>query len=135
MRRTVKATPATGGKAMDIRVKRIYDAATDEDGYRVLVDRVWPRGMSKEKASIDEWARDLAPSTALRRWFAHDPERWAQFEARYADELATQREAIAALLARAQAEPVTILYGARDRDHNNAVALRLYLERHAAGCR
>jgi len=119
---------------MNIRVKRIYDEATDEDGYRVLVDRVWPRGMSKEKASIDEWARDLAPSAALRRWFAHDPGRWAVFQARYADELAAQREAIAALLARARAGPVTILYGARDRDHNNAVALRLYLEQHAAGC-
>ncbi len=113
---------------MDIRLKRVYEAAADDDGYRVLVDRLWPRGVRKDEARLDEWARGLAPTDGLRRDFCHDPARWDGFVAHYHAELAGQGDSVAALLARARAGRVTILYGARDREHNNAVALRLYLE-------
>jgi uncharacterized protein YeaO (DUF488 family) len=107
----------------NVRIKRIYDAAEEGDGYRVLIDRVWPRGVSKERAEVDEWARELAVSTALRRWFGHEPSRFEEFRARYRRELAAQGKRIEALRQRAQREPVTIVYGARDRKHNNAVVL------------
>jgi uncharacterized protein YeaO (DUF488 family) len=106
-----------------VRTKRVYDPASADDGYRVLVDRVWPRGVSKEDAAVDEWARELAPSTDLRKWFAHKPERFDQFRRRYRDELNAREDEIEALRTRGRRETVTLLFGARDVEHNNAVVL------------
>ena len=109
--------------AVDVRAKRIYDPPEPGDGYRVLVDHIWPRGVSREAAQLDEWRRELAPSDELRKWFDHVPERFNDFRARYRDELTAQAELIADLRHRAQTEPVTILYAARDREHNNGVVV------------
>ena len=97
---------------IDVRAKRIYDAAEPGDGYRVLIDHIWPRGVSRERAHLDEWARELAPSAELRKWFDHDPARFAEFRARYRDELAGQTDRLAALRRRASDGPLTILYAA-----------------------
>jgi uncharacterized protein YeaO (DUF488 family) len=114
------------GAGAAVRMKRAYDPASDYDGYRVLVDRLWPRGVRKETARIDVWMRDLAPSAELRRWFGHDPARWDEFRRRYRAELADpQRRALLDELAQhARRGPLTLLYGARDIAHNNAVVLR-----------
>jgi uncharacterized protein YeaO (DUF488 family) len=109
--------------ASDVRTKRIYDAAEAGDGYRVLVDHVWPRGVSKERADLDEWAKELAPSGELRKWFDHVPERFAEFRDRYIDELAGQAAKIGELAERAKKGPVTVLYAAKDTEHNNAVVV------------
>ena len=108
---------------LDVHAKRIYDPAGDDDGYRILIDHVWPRGVSRERAKLDEWARELAPSDELRRWFNHDPDRFAEFRSRYRDELQAQAERLGELRRRASKGPVTIVYAARDREHNNAVVL------------
>lgn len=107
----------------DIRTKRIYDPPSASDGYRVLVDRVWPRGVKKDGAKLDEWAKDLAPSTALRKWFGHRPDRWEGFREKYLAELEEQEPALAALRERARKRRVTLLYGARDTERNQAVVL------------
>jgi uncharacterized protein YeaO (DUF488 family) len=107
----------------DVRVKRIYDPAADDDGYRVLIDHVWPRGITRERAALDEWAKELAPSSELRQWFGHLPERFPTFRSRYLHELERHRERIDELRRRASTGPLTILYAARDREHNNAVVL------------
>jgi uncharacterized protein YeaO (DUF488 family) len=107
----------------EIRLKRIYEPASREDGVRVLVDRLWPRGVSRQKAKIDLWARDLAPSDELRHQFAHDPERFPEFRRRYRAELRKQREALAELAQRAERETLTLLFAARDVERNNAVVL------------
>jgi len=112
-----------------IRVKRIYEAASEEDGQRILVDRIWPRGVSKERAAIDLWMKEVGPSTELRRWFAHDEDRWIEFKERYFSELDTRAELVDELRSRAQRESLTLLYSARDEEHNQAVALAEYLER------
>jgi uncharacterized protein YeaO (DUF488 family) len=109
--------------ALDVHAKRIYDPPERDDGYRVLIDHVWPRGVSRERARLDEWARELAPSDELRKWFDHVPERFEEFRARYRDELAAQSERLDDLRRRAANGPLTILYAARDREHNNAVVL------------
>jgi uncharacterized protein YeaO (DUF488 family) len=109
--------------AIDVRAKRAYDAAETGDGYRVLIDHVWPRGVSHERAQLDEWARELAPSDELRKWFDHDPARFAEFRARYRDELADQSQRLEELRRRARTGTLTIVYAARDRQHNNAVVL------------
>ena len=109
--------------AIDVRAKRIYDDADLGDGHRVLIDHVWPRGVSRERAHLDEWARELAPGDELRKWFDHVPERFAQFRSRYRDELTAQSDRVEELRRRAQEGPVTILYAARDTEHNNAVVL------------
>ena len=118
---------------MTIRVKRAYEPAAPEDGTRVLVDRLWPRGLSQAAAAIDAWLKDLAPSDDLRRWFGHDAERWDEFRKRYWQELDVRQAALQELAARAGGGPVTLVYGARDTEHNNAVALRDYLVRRLAG--
>jgi uncharacterized protein YeaO (DUF488 family) len=119
---------------MRLLVKRAYEPPASEDGYRALVDRVWPRGRSKEALALDEWAKDLAPSTKLRTWFGHRVERWALFQKRYLEELSSpeQREGLHALLARAGRGPLTLLYGAKDEEHNQAVVLRGLLTRMSA---
>jgi uncharacterized protein YeaO (DUF488 family) len=110
---------------MSVRIRRVYEPPTPTDGYRVLIDRIWPRGITKEKARLDEWARELAVSTDLRRWFGHDPAKWDEFRRRYRAELLApeHRAALNALARRARHGTVTIVYGARDEPHNNAVAL------------
>ena len=107
----------------DVRLKRAYDPAEPGDGYRVLVDRLWPRGVSKERARLDEWARELAPSADLRTWFGHDPERFAEFERRYRTELAAHGEKVDELRRRAREGTLTLVYAARDEEHNDAVVL------------
>ena len=107
---------------MPVRIKRIYDDPHADDGDRVLVDRIWPRGCTKEQAELDEWMKDVAPSTDLRRWFGHKPERWAQFKERYLLEL-KGNPAVNDLRERAASRTVTLLYGARDRKLNQAVVL------------
>lgn len=107
----------------DVRIARIYDDPGAGDGYRVLIDRLWPRGVAKERARLDEWARALAPSAELRRWFGHDPARFDDFRERYRAELAARGEELDALRRRARDGTVTLLYGARDREHNDAVVL------------
>ncbi len=110
--------------ARRIRLKRAYLPAARTDGLRVLVDRLWPHGVKKSDAAIDQWAKAIAPSTALRKWFAHDPSRWPQFRERYAVELRRHREALAALRAEARQRTVTLVFAARDERRNNAVVLR-----------
>jgi uncharacterized protein YeaO (DUF488 family) len=114
--------------ACRIKVKRIYEAPAKSDGLRVLVDRIWPRGVSKKSAAVDTWMRDIAPSTELRKWFGHDPEKWEQFCARYARELDAKGDEVSRLKAEGRTRVVTLLYGAKDTAHNNAVALKRYLE-------
>lgn len=113
---------------MTIAVKRTYEAAATNDGYRVLVDRLWPRGLKKDALPLDEWIKELAPSTTLRQWFGHDPARWDGFRHRYASELDALAEYWQPLAERAARHTVTLLYGARDEEHNNAVALKGYLD-------
>ncbi|KRE97621.1 hypothetical protein ASG87_15320 [Frateuria sp. Soil773] len=113
---------------MAINVKRVYEPAAKADGYRVLVDRLWPRGLKKEAVPLDLWAKELAPSTALRQWFGHEPSRWEGFRHRYATELDAQAELWRPLAERSARHTVTLLYGARDEEHNNAVVLKAYLE-------
>jgi DNA-3-methyladenine glycosylase I len=112
-----------------IKTKRVYDSPSPDDGVRILIDRLWPRGLSKETAKVDLWLKDLAPSTALRKWFQHDPTRWQEFEKQYAQELNQHSEGINELMAYAQQGPVTLLYGAPNQDCNNAVALKAYVTR------
>ena len=113
-----------------IRLKRVYDPPSPDDGLRVLVDRLWPRGIKKEAARIDLWAQDIAPSARLRQWFGHDPARWAEFRKRYQAELAANEAAVASLRAATRtAKRLTLVFGAKDEERNNAVVLRETLER------
>lgn len=107
-----------------LKLKRAYEPAKRSDGMRVLVDRLWPRGLSKEDAAIDHWLKDLAPSTALRRWFVHEPARWPEFRRRYRAELAKLAEPVAAARKLTRGRVVTLVYGARDERCNNAVVLK-----------
>lgn len=114
---------------MDVRTKRVYEEPARGDGFRVLVDRVWPRGLSKERAAVDDWQRELAPSTELRQWFGHRPERFEGFRERYLEELQERRGRLSRLRGRARREPVTLLYAARDRELNQAQVLAGALRR------
>ena len=116
-----------GKKLPDITCQRVYEDEQTDSGYRVLVDRVWPRGVKKESLHLDEWAKDLAPSTDLRKWFGHRPERWEEFRIRYRDELRSHGEAVDRLLKVAARRRVVLLFGARDVEHNQAVVLRDFL--------
>jgi uncharacterized protein YeaO (DUF488 family) len=108
---------------VDVRLKRVYEDAAAADGRRVLIDRIWPRGVSREQARLDEWARELAPSSDLRRWFGHDPARFAEFRRRYEAELAGQEEKLRELRGHARNGTLTLVYAARDTEHNDAVVL------------
>ncbi|GAA4332978.1 DUF488 domain-containing protein [Pigmentiphaga soli] len=112
---------------MDLRLKRAYEPAGPDDGVRILVDRLWPRGLSKAKAALDDWMKDIAPSTELRQWFGHDPERWTEFQRRYRAELRQHAEQLERIRALAKAGTVTLVYGARDEAHNDAVVLKKVL--------
>jgi uncharacterized protein YeaO (DUF488 family) len=114
---------------MDIRIKRAYEEPDEADGTRILVDRLWPRGLTKQRAKIDLWLKDIAPSTELRKWFAHDPARWTEFQRRYNKELHANKEAVDTLKQKAAKGPVTLIYGARDQEHNEAVVLERLLQR------
>jgi uncharacterized protein YeaO (DUF488 family) len=113
---------------MEIKIKRVYEAPEKSDGFRVLVDRVWPRGMTKEKASIDMWLKEIGPSTALRKWFGHDPERWTEFKKRYMQELKADKEEVATLKQHTSKGAVTLVYSAKDEAHNQAVVIREFLQ-------
>ena len=115
---------------MPLRIKRIYEPAEDGDGKRILVDRLWPRGVSKHDAHIDAWLTDIAPSAGLRRWFDHDPKKWTEFRRRYEDELKKNSKAVEELKKQIDQSTATLLYGARDSEHNNAIVLMDFISRH-----
>ena len=113
---------------MSLAIKRVYEPVSPKDGYRILVDRLWPRGLSKDRAAVDLWLKDIAPSTELRRWFGHDPGKWSEFRRKYSAELATHAEDVAQIRKLAKRRRVTLVYGARDTEYNDAVVLLGYLE-------
>jgi uncharacterized protein YeaO (DUF488 family) len=112
---------------MNIRIKRAYEEPDGEDGTRILVDRLWPRGLTKQKACVDLWLKDVAPSTELRKWFAHDPAKWAKFRSRYLEELKRNKEELSRLRREAAKGTITLVYGAKDQQHNEAVILQRLL--------
>jgi uncharacterized protein YeaO (DUF488 family) len=113
-----------------IRLKRVYDQPSRTDGLRVLVDRVWPRGLTKQRAAVELWLKDLAPSTDLRKWFNHDPSKWEEFESRYRKELREKKADLQLLKKESKERTVTLLFGARDPEHNQAVVLKKVLDSH-----
>jgi len=112
----------------NLQIKRIYEDPTDEDGYRVLVDRLWPRGVSKEDAKLDEWMKEITPSPELRKWFDHDPDKFEEFKKRYENELAAKHELVVKLLDMAENQNITLLYAAKDESHNHAIVLKEFLK-------
>jgi uncharacterized protein YeaO (DUF488 family) len=112
-----------GGKAM-VKIKRIYDPVSPEDGKRIYIDRLWPRGLKKSEAVFDEWLKEISPSDQLRKWFGHDPARWEEFKKRYKKELEQKRELLEELRHEARKGTITLLYSAKDTEHNNAVTLK-----------
>lgn len=110
--------------AANVKLKRAYDPPAASDGTRILVDRLWPRGVKKANAAIDQWDKSIAPSTRLRNWFGHDPARWPEFRQRYASEIHGHREELAALRARAESGRITLIFAAHDKMHNHAIVLR-----------
>ena len=110
-----------------VHLKRVYDSPADGDGCRILVDRLWPRGVSKARARIDLWLKDISPSDSLRKWFGHDPAKWSEFKRRYFAELKGNKAPVDLILERIHQGTVTLVYGAKDDKHNNAVALKEYL--------
>ena len=111
-----------------VRLKRVYEAPAESDGTRVLVERLWPRGLTKERAAVDLWLKEVAPSPELRKWFGHDPARWEQFQERYRRELREKKEAVRLLKQKAKEGTVTLVYAARDEEHNGALVLKRLLE-------
>jgi uncharacterized protein YeaO (DUF488 family) len=114
---------------MNIKLRRVYEKPTKQDGLRILVDRLWPRGLTKEKASVDLWLKEIAPSAELRKWFGHDPAKWKKFRARYETEIGHNREVFTFLEEKAREGTITLIYGARDKEHNEALVLKQLLER------
>jgi len=117
-----------GGLSMPIFLKRAYEKAVPEDGKRILVERLWPRGLRRENARIDEWLKDLAPSTNLRKWYQHDPSKWEQFKEKYWKELEDKKTELFNLAKEASQRNITFVYGSREEKMNNAVALKMYVE-------
>ncbi len=113
---------------MDLAIKRVYEAPDKKDGFRILVDRIWPRGMKKEKAKIDLWLKSVAPTTALRKWFGHDPKKWKEFKERYREELEENTDSVKQIKEQLKKGKVTLVYGAKDEEHNQAVVLKAYLQ-------
>jgi uncharacterized protein YeaO (DUF488 family) len=118
---------------MNIKIKRVYEQPDKKDGERILVDRLWPRGLTKEKAGVDLWLKDIAPSTELRKWFAHDPNKWKSFRGRYETEIRHNDDLIKVLKDKAREGTVTLIYGARDEEHNEALVLKQFLEKSERG--
>lgn len=114
---------------MSLSIKRSYETPAAADGKRILIDRLWPRGLSKEKARIDLWMKEIAPSTELRKWFGHDPEKWKEFQTRYKKELAANSDLVDSIRKMAKHDPVTLIYSAKDEEHNDAVVLLAYLKK------
>ena len=114
---------------MTIKLKRVYEEPEKSDGTRILVDRLWPRGLTKEKANLDLWLKEVAPSTALRKWFSHDPAKWPEFKTRYLAELKHNQQQVEILKQAVAKGPATLLYGAKDQQHNEAVVLQNLLSR------
>lgn len=117
-----------GRCSLKIEIKRVYEDPGHADGTRILVDRLWPRGLSKERARVDLWLKDVAPSTELRKWFSHDPSKWTEFQARYRRELKSEADLLDVLKEKAAKGPITLLYGAKDEVHNEAVVLQSLLQ-------
>ena len=111
-----------------IKIKRVYDPVSADDGKRILVDRLWPRGIKKEKAHIDEWLKEISPSNELRKWYSHDPAKWAEFKKRYKQELAGEGERLKKIKAEARKQTVTLLFSSKELERNNAVALKEMLD-------
>ncbi len=119
----------TSQQNMEIHIRRIYEPRSEQDGKRILVDRLWPRGLTKERAAVDLWLKELAPTTELRKWFGHDPARWSEFQKRYRDELKKNAASFSDLKREAESGPITLLFAAKDEERNEAVVLRSVLER------
>lgn len=113
-----------------IKIKRIYDPPAEDDGFRILVDRLWPRGLTKEKAKLDLWLKEIAPSDQLRKWYSHDPKKWAEFRKRYFKDLGTKREMVNQIVQNMNEGDVTLLYSSKEEKLNNAVALKEYIIEH-----
>ena len=113
----------------NLKIKRIYEDPSEDDGYRILVDRIWPRGVSKEDAKLDDWKKEIAPSEKLRKWFNHDPDKFDEFAKKYRDELDTKKEALTEIRDKMESRTVTLLYGAKDIVHNQAVVLQDILKK------
>ncbi len=111
---------------MNLQIKRVYEKPDPKDGYRILVDRLWPRGLTKKKAAIDLWLKNIAPSTELRKWFSHDPEKWQEFQKKYLKELKANKEEVDTVKENLKKGPVTFLYAAKDEAHNEAIVLKDY---------
>ena len=128
-----RSSQATKGRShggdMNIKIKRVYEQPDKKDGERILVDRLWPRGLTKEKASVDLWLKEIAPSTELRKWFDHDPEKWKNFRGRYETEIRHNDDLIKVLKQKARKGTITLIYGARDEKHNEALVLKQFLEK------
>ncbi|MGB9003171.1 MAG: DUF488 family protein [Nitrosotalea sp.] len=113
-----------------IKIKRVYESPSKEDGFRILIDRLWPRGLSKESTQIDSWLKDIAPSDNLRKWFSHDPKKWIEFKKRYSEELKEKKDIISKIkLLEKEKKRITFLYSAKDKEHNNAVFLQEYMQK------
>ncbi|MGI0087627.1 MAG: DUF488 domain-containing protein [Nitrosotalea sp.] len=113
-----------------IKIKRVYEASSEEDGFRILIDRLWPRGLSKKSAQIDAWLKDIAPSDNLRKWFSHDPKKWTEFKKRYHKELEEKKDIISKIKSlEKEKKTITFLYSAKDKEHNNAVFLQGYIQK------
>jgi uncharacterized protein YeaO (DUF488 family) len=111
-----------------IKIKRIYNPPAEDDGFRILVDRLWPRGLTKEKATVDLWLKEIAPSDQLRKWYAHDPKKWNAFRERYSKELSERKELVDSIIQKTKEGTVTFLYSSKEEKFNNAVALKQYIE-------
>ena len=112
------------------KTKRAYEKPDRQDGFRVLVERLWPRGVTKQKAALDLWLKDVAPSPQLRKWFSHDPKKWDEFRNRYREELRQRKDALSLLKQKGEKGPVTLVYGSKDEEHNSAMVLKQVLEKH-----
>ncbi|HJU05516.1 MAG TPA: DUF488 domain-containing protein [Nitrospiraceae bacterium] len=119
--------------ASHLRLKRAYEPAAPDDGVRILIDRLWPRGVSKAKAALDDWMKDIAPSTELREWFGHDPKRWPEFQRRYKAELRQHTQELDRIRALAKTQTVTLVYSAHDEEHNDAIVLKEVLLNETGG--
>lgn len=128
VQRSSQATKAEP-RSMNIKIKRVYEQPNRKDGERILVDRLWPRGLTKEKAHVDLWLKEIAPSTELRKWFGHDPDRWKSFRRRYETEITHNDDVIKLLKQKARKGTVTLVYAARDEKHNEALVLKQFLEK------
>ena len=115
----------------ELKLKRVYEAPHRDDGARILVDRLWPRGLTQKKAKVDLWLKEIAPSTELRKWFGHDPKKWRSFRGRYQTELKHHADQLKVLRNKAKSGTVTLIYGARDQEHNEALVLKQFLKRTA----